>query len=177
LKDQAKISRQAEDLRLFRWHPAWCSQLANRENVGEDVVMQSNVVTMPGQEEQQVTIDEVHLQRMTLGDRSLEREVLEIFAHQTTLILQRIAGAAPARAAAAAHTLKGSARGIGAWRVAKAAERLEQAAGEGDERTMRAAIAELEAASFEARTSILLRLAEYEDEPLTEMLGDRSRGY
>jgi hypothetical protein len=42
---------------------------------------------------------------------------------------------------------------------------------------MRAAIAELEAASFEARTAILLRLAEYEDEPLTEMLGDRSRGY
>ncbi len=61
--------------------------------------------------------------------------------------------------------------------MAKAAERLEQAAGEGDERTMRAAIAELEAASFEARTAIVLRLAEYEDEPLTEMLGDRSRGY
>ena len=35
-------------------------------------------------------------------------------------------------AAAAAHTLKGSARGIGAWRVARAAERLELAAGKRD---------------------------------------------
>jgi HPt (histidine-containing phosphotransfer) domain-containing protein len=141
--------------------------------------MQSNVVITPGQEEEQVTIDEVHLQRMTLGDRSLEREVLKIFARQTILTLERIAGVGPARAAAAAHTLKGSARGIGAWRVAQAAERLEQAAaaGEGDERAMRAAVAELEAASFEARTAIELRLAEHEDQPLTGMLDDRSRGH
>ncbi len=140
--------------------------------------MQSNVVITPGQEEEQVTIDEVHLQRMTLGDRSLEREVLEIFARQTILTLERIAGAGPARAAAAAHILKGSARGIGAWRVAQAAERLEQAAaGEGDERAMRAAIAELEAASFEARMAIGLRLAEQEDGPPTEMLDDRLRGH
>ena len=38
-------------------------------------------------------IDDAHLRRMTLGDRSLEREVLEIFARQTTLTLKRIAGA------------------------------------------------------------------------------------
>jgi HPt (histidine-containing phosphotransfer) domain-containing protein len=96
---------------------------------------------------------------MTLGDRSLEREVLEIFARQTTMTLERIAGAAPARAAAAAHTLKGSARGIGAWRVAQAAERLEDAAaGKGGEAAMIAAIAELEAATFEARVAIGLRL-------------------
>jgi HPt (histidine-containing phosphotransfer) domain-containing protein len=74
------------------------------------------------------SIDQVHLERMTLGDRSLEREVLEIFARQTAMTLERIAGAGPARTAAAAHTLKGSARGIGAWRVAQAAERLEPAA-------------------------------------------------
>jgi HPt (histidine-containing phosphotransfer) domain-containing protein len=65
---------------------------------------------------------------MTLGDRRLEREVLEIFVRQTTIMLNRIVGAEPALAAAAAHTLKGSARGIGAWRVARAAELLEQAA-------------------------------------------------
>ena len=46
---------------------------------------------------------------------------------QTTIMLNRIAGADPPLAAAAAHTLKGSARGIGAWRVARAAELLEQA--------------------------------------------------
>jgi HPt (histidine-containing phosphotransfer) domain-containing protein len=107
----------------------------------------------------QTVIDEDHLGRMTLGDRSLEREVLEIFARQTTLTLDRIAGADPARAAAAAHTLKGSACGIGAWRVARAAERLEQAAA--DESlggAMREAIAELEAAGRELRAAVGQRL-------------------
>src|SRR5579863_911527 len=78
---------------------------------------------------QRAVIDEDHLGRMTLGDRQLEREVLEIFVRQTVIMLERIAGADPALAAATAHTLMGSARGIGAWRVAQAAERLEQAAG------------------------------------------------
>jgi len=77
-------------------------------------------------------LDEDHLQRMTLGDRGLEREVLEIFIRQAALMLRRISGAKPALAAAAAHTLKGSARGIGAWRVAQAADRLEQTAAGGD---------------------------------------------
>jgi HPt (histidine-containing phosphotransfer) domain-containing protein len=111
------------------------------------------------------SIDQVHLERMTLGDRSLEREVLEIFARQTAMTLQRIAGAGPARTAAAAHTLKGSARGIGAWRVAAAAERLENAAASAvDDAAMLAAIVELEAASFEARVAIGLRLSESDDD-------------
>ncbi len=98
---------------------------------------------------------------MTLGDRSLEREVLEIFARQTMLMLERIAGAEPARAAAAAHTLKGSARGIGAWRVAQAAERLERgASAKGDDEAVKAAIAELEAAGLEVREAIGARLAD-----------------
>jgi hypothetical protein len=79
----------------------------------------------------QGAIDETHFSRMTLGDRRLEREVLEIFLRQNVIMLERIAGAEPAVAAAAAHTLLGSARGIGAWRVARAAERLEHAAGSG----------------------------------------------
>jgi HPt (histidine-containing phosphotransfer) domain-containing protein len=107
------------------------------------------------------SIDQVHLERMTLGDRGLEREVLAIFARQTAMTLERIVGAGPARAAAAAHTLKGSARGIGAWRVAEAAERLEQAAtSAADEATMLSALADLEAASLEARLAIGLRLGE-----------------
>jgi HPt (histidine-containing phosphotransfer) domain-containing protein len=120
-----------------------------------------SLLILAGQEQMPTAIDEDHLGRMTLGDRSLEREVLEIFARQTTLTLKRIAGAEPARAAAAAHTLKGSARGIGAWRVARAAERLEQAAdGEGDDQAMNAAIAELEAASLEVRAAIGARLGD-----------------
>jgi HPt (histidine-containing phosphotransfer) domain-containing protein len=136
-------------------------------------VTQSNIVSMPARP---MTIDEVHLERMTLGDRSLEREVLEIFARQTTMTLERIAGAGGARAAAAAHTLKSSARGIGAWRVALAAERLEEAAaGQGDETAIAAAIAELEAASFEARVAIGLRLGEADERPAAAAIGGRLR--
>lgn len=101
-------------------------------------------------------LDEDHLRRMTLGDQSLEREVLQIFARQITLMLRRIARAEPGHAAAAAHTLKGSARGLGAWRVADAAERLEEAAaGSGN---MREAIAGLEIAGGEVRGAIEARL-------------------
>ena len=84
-------------------------------------------------------IDEEHLGRMTLGDRRLEREVLELFLRQTALMLDRIVGADPPLAAAAAHTLKGSARGIGAWRVARAAELLEHSAARRGAKTLRRA--------------------------------------
>jgi HPt (histidine-containing phosphotransfer) domain-containing protein len=73
-------------------------------------------------------IDLVHLARTTLGDRSLEREVLQLFDRQSTLLLTRMRAAAPGTLAALAHALKGSARGIGAWRVARAAEAVELAA-------------------------------------------------
>ena len=73
-------------------------------------------------------IDLAHLSRMTLGERTLECEVLELFDRQAELLLPRIRAGAPPEIAAAAHTLKGSARGIGAWRVAKTAEAVEAAA-------------------------------------------------
>ena len=72
-------------------------------------------------------IDVEHLSRMTLGEQSLEREVLELFDRQAAMLLVRIREAAPAVARASAHTLKGSALGIGAWRVARAAEAVEHA--------------------------------------------------
>ena len=74
-------------------------------------------------------IDLVHLARITLGDRSLEREVLQLFDRQSTLLIARMRAAAPGGIAHLAHTMKGSARGIGAWRVARAAEALELAGG------------------------------------------------
>lgn len=143
------------------------------KSVGEDVMTASSLLAEPSREQTLSIIDEDHLGRMTLGDRSLEREVLEIFARQTTLMLSRMAGAEPARAAAAAHTLKGSACGIGAWRVARAAERLEQAAagvGDFDE-----AIAELEAASTEVRAAIEARLDNHLHE--ADTFSRRARGH
>jgi HPt (histidine-containing phosphotransfer) domain-containing protein len=129
----------------------------------EDVMTASSLSTAAASDRKPTAIDADHLARMTLGDRRLEREVLEIFLRQTAIMLNRIVGAEPALAAAAAHTLKGSARGIGAWRVARAAELLEHAAGaEGNEAGTRhalaAAIEELKAASLEAGAAIGVRL-------------------
>lgn len=71
-------------------------------------------------------IDLAHLVRQTLGDSVLEREILQLFARQATSLVVSIEAPAQAdKRAMAAHTLKGSARAIGAWRVAEAAERAE----------------------------------------------------
>jgi HPt (histidine-containing phosphotransfer) domain-containing protein len=96
-------------------------------------------------------IDLVHLARMTLGDRSLEREVLQLFDRQSTLLIARMRNAQPAGIAALAHTLKGSARGIGAWRVARAAEILEVAGAD----QVAPALDGLAAAADEARAVIV----------------------
>ena len=71
-------------------------------------------------------IDLVHLARQTLGDASLEREVLELFLRQSRALTLRIREAAdPKLKRDLAHTLKGSAKAIGAWHVAQAAEGVE----------------------------------------------------
>jgi len=127
-----------------------------------------SLLATPGREQMPAIIDADHLRRMTLGDRSLEREVLEIFARQTVLTLQRMAGLEPALAAAAAHTLKGSARGIGAWRVARAAEAVEQAVAAGGTAAMNAALTQLAAASLEARAAIDARLGGRAEPPRDE---------
>ena len=98
-------------------------------------------------------IDLVHLARTTLGDRGLEREVLQLFDRQASLLIARMRSAAPAGTATLAHTLKGSARGIGAWRVARAAEMLELAAASEPDRAAEA-LDQLAAAADEARTVI-----------------------
>jgi HPt (histidine-containing phosphotransfer) domain-containing protein len=112
-----------------------------------------------GSQQDAAAIDEDHLGRMTLGDRQLERQVLEIFVRQTVIMLERIANAEPAMAAASAHTLIGSARGIGAWRVARAAEWLERAARDNSGAAERdQAVEELKAATIEASAAIAARL-------------------
>jgi HPt (histidine-containing phosphotransfer) domain-containing protein len=102
-------------------------------------------------------IDVAHLTRMTLGDRKLEREVLELFDRQAELLLARMHAAEPAGVASLAHSLVGSARGIGAWRVAAAAETLNAAIAAAGQPTLW----ELTAAIGEARRAIggLLRTA------------------
>jgi HPt (histidine-containing phosphotransfer) domain-containing protein len=95
-------------------------------------------------------IDVAHLKRMTLGDAGLEREVLAMFAGQAARLIEALA-ARPADSAALAHTLTGSARAIGAFQVADAAEALETAL---QQDTEPAAVAALNHAVAEARTAI-----------------------
>lgn len=79
-------------------------------------------------------IDHVHLARYTLGDRALELEVLGLFAGEAPNTLVRIRAAAASSPfdhkawVAACHTLKGSARAVGAFAVAAAAEQAEREA-------------------------------------------------
>jgi HPt (histidine-containing phosphotransfer) domain-containing protein len=72
-----------------------------------------------------VAIDMEHLSHMTLGERGLEIEVLRLFERQAELLLARMREVGPEGVATLAHTLSGSAKGIGAWRVAAAAEATE----------------------------------------------------
>jgi len=96
-------------------------------------------------------IDIAHLKRMTLGDAGLEREVLAMFAGQAVRLIEALA-ALPADAAELAHTLNGSARAIGAFKVAEAAEAFEASLRDGGEASQ--ALAALRRAIAEARQAI-----------------------
>jgi HPt (histidine-containing phosphotransfer) domain-containing protein len=103
-------------------------------------------------------IDLEHLARMTLGERGLEVEILALFDRQAAILLARMEDSTPAAVAAFAHTLKGSARGIGAWRVAEAADAVEMKASRSDAAEVAAAVRGLVAAVDEAKTVIADRL-------------------
>ena len=96
-------------------------------------------------------IDIEHLARMTLGDASLRHEVLAMFSAQAVSLIGALT-ALPADAGALAHTLKGSARAIGAFAVADAAESLETLIQNGNDPAQ--GLSELKDAVAQARTAI-----------------------
>jgi len=104
-------------------------------------------------------IDLAHLGRMTLGDAALERDVLALFCQQAAMLLDRMRGETPKTTAAFAHTLSGSARGIGAWRVAEAAEALEGSARRQSDPKAICDLGRLSAAVIEAQAAIAEMLA------------------
>ena len=72
-------------------------------------------------------VDLTHLARQTFGQRDLEQEVLRLFLSHSAIHLARLTGSSDSNGVrAAAHFIKGSARGIGAWQVATAAEMVER---------------------------------------------------
>ena len=74
----------------------------------------------------QKPVDLVHLAKQTMGDRDLEREVLSLFVNQSSIYLKRLVEAkSGAERKMAAHTIVGSARGLGACKVAEEAAKIE----------------------------------------------------
>lgn len=63
-------------------------------------------------------IDLDHLRRYTMGETELEQEILALFVAQAPLMLGQLQNAGSQREwLSAAHTLKGSARAVGATRL------------------------------------------------------------
>jgi len=71
-------------------------------------------------------VDLGHLAKQTLGDRELERDVLELFVRQALGVRDRIADATVKERLFLTHGLKGSARAVGAFAVAGCADEIEK---------------------------------------------------
>ncbi len=102
-----------------------------------------------------VPVDLGHLRRFTMGDAALEDEILSLFSDQLPITIAALKTAPSVKEwSIAAHTLKGSARAVGAWSlasVAEAAERLQRFA---DDSERALAVGRVEAAAGEARDYI-----------------------
>jgi HPt (histidine-containing phosphotransfer) domain-containing protein len=74
-------------------------------------------------------VDLVHLARYTGGDQALNAEVLQLFVNQAGELVRRMDGVLQTGDVKiwkeVAHSLKGAARGIGAFAMANAAEACE----------------------------------------------------
>ncbi|MCO6052097.1 Hpt domain-containing protein [Mesorhizobium sp. RP14(2022)] len=92
-------------------------------------------------------LDLDHLARQTFDDRALEAEVLTAFIQQAELFGKRLAEPNESLPGELAHTIKGSARAVGAWGLAELAERYENAESEPDRAKLVAAIFEADGAA------------------------------
>ncbi|MGH1417463.1 MAG: Hpt domain-containing protein [Hyphomicrobiaceae bacterium] len=100
-------------------------------------------------------IDFDHLARYTLGERDLEREILNLFSDHLPITMSKLKAAASAKDwRVAAHSLKGSARAVGAWRLAEHAALAEKIDFPDDQTAVDDAVRNLEAAAGEARTFV-----------------------
>jgi HPt (histidine-containing phosphotransfer) domain-containing protein len=78
-------------------------------------------------------VDLAYLARFTLDNAALEREVLQLFAEQMPLYLEALRAAQVRKAwREAAHSIKGSAWAVGAWRLARCAELAERVEVDGE---------------------------------------------
>ena len=100
-------------------------------------------------------IDLAHLRRYTLGDKALEAEVLGLFLAQLPQTIASLRTAENERDwKIAAHTLKGSSRAVGAWRIATLAAEAENLSRHRQETAWLETLSRLEAAALEADTFV-----------------------
>lgn len=117
--------------------------------------MPAQVKTAATTRQPDLPIDHVHLARYTFGNRALEIEVLQLFTDQAPDYLEALRVADTEKAwRDAAHTLKGSARAVGAVRVAERAERAEALVASRDRQARAMAVQALADALDEARRHI-----------------------
>ena len=112
---------------------------------------------MPDPSPEARVLDLVHLARQTFGDRELERELLGLFEAQCRRLLPVLARAAGFEDRAhAAHTLKGAARAVGAWRVAAVADEFERVLEGGAPDSIDAVVGKLERAMRDTQAAVAL---------------------
>lgn len=75
-------------------------------------------------------LDLVHLSRQTGGDRKLEDEILQLFRQQIGLCANQLRLTSGRERKLIAHTIKGSARAVGAFGLSRIAAQIEDAPGD-----------------------------------------------
>lgn len=100
-------------------------------------------------------VDLKHLRRYTMGDYKLEKEILGLFLGQLPQTIKALSEASTDQDwRIAAHTLKGSGRAVGAWRVARLAELAERQLNVKNRAMCSQAVERIEEAAAEARAFI-----------------------
>lgn len=100
-------------------------------------------------------VDLAHLRRFTLGDKHLEEEILGLFLSQVPITIATLKRAETDGAwYVAAHTLQGSARAVGARRLALLAAQAERLGGISDPGACRLVVGMLEEAAEEAQSFV-----------------------
>ncbi len=85
----------------------------------------ASIPRMQGEDALSRPVDLSHLSRQTMGDRDLEREVLQLFVRQAEAVRGRIVEAELDERLFLAHGLKGAASAIGAFAIAGCAAEIE----------------------------------------------------
>jgi len=137
----------------------WWGKAGDKVRIVRSSEVDSMPPPVPESSAEQRVLDLVHLARQTFGDRDLEREVLALFEAQCRRLLPVLAGAGERERGDAAHTLKGAARAVGAWRLAAVVDEFETALGTDTPEALEARLARLDRAMRETQAAVALSRA------------------